>query len=273
MLKFEFNPISQEFDLVDDGSADFYTNPNPTPDTLGGIPAGSSFLNASMKNMWDELLYPYQAPAFSSFLMAAQLIILECGVFVAGGVRTFDWVATNPVNIQANSLEIEDITNSVVLGTGLANDGTEDLDIGAAITKLTTQTAHQWRITGINSQSNPFLRNFNVNWYSPYYYGVGIQGLTVAQIQALTKQVVNKSNKDYVFNPTNEVYYFAYPKSYGLLTSILDTNNFETIADWTVTTKSFTNNSPDYEGTTMDYYVYEFNNPTTQTNFTNHFIY
>ena len=40
---------------------------NPTPETIGGIPVGSTFSNKTMKELWDMLLYKYLAPAFSSF--------------------------------------------------------------------------------------------------------------------------------------------------------------------------------------------------------------
>lgn len=43
----------------------YYTNLTPTPVTVGGISTGSTFINASMKDMWDKLLYPYIAPAVS----------------------------------------------------------------------------------------------------------------------------------------------------------------------------------------------------------------
>ena len=103
------------------------------------------------------------------------------------------------------------------------------------------------------------------------YYGVGAKGLTVAQIQELTSVVVTKANRSYDFSPSTQVYYYAYPSSYGDLVSILDDNGFETISDWTKTVRSFTTNPPYYTQSAANYNVYEFNNLTTQTNFTNTF--
>lgn len=40
----------------------YYTNLNPTPITVGGVPAGSTFSNKTMTEMWNMLLYPYIAP-------------------------------------------------------------------------------------------------------------------------------------------------------------------------------------------------------------------
>lgn len=39
-----------------------YSNSTPTPRTLGGITASSTFTNQTMIQMWDSLLYPYIAP-------------------------------------------------------------------------------------------------------------------------------------------------------------------------------------------------------------------
>jgi len=102
----------------------------------------------------------------------------------------------------------------------------------------------------------------------PYYYGVGAPGLSAANVALLTKYVIaNTSSVARQFSPTSQVYYFAYPASYPALTSILDTNGFETIADWTVRTENITG----LDGNAVSYRIYEFNNLTTQTNFTNTF--
>ena len=49
------------------GSASsFFQNPESTPITVGGIPAGSSFPTpTNMQDMWDQLLYPYVGPSTS----------------------------------------------------------------------------------------------------------------------------------------------------------------------------------------------------------------
>ena len=55
-------------------SIDAYTNATPTPVTIGGIPAGSTFSSVANNDMWTSLLYPYQYPAFTGFLIAGQPI-------------------------------------------------------------------------------------------------------------------------------------------------------------------------------------------------------
>lgn len=245
-----------------------YTNATATPSTIGGIASGSTFSDHTMQQMWDLLLYPYQNPALYSFIVSGQTTILESGVFITGGARTFTWGSTNPGNINANSLAIKDETAGSNIATGLANDGTESIDIGSAITVASAYGSQIWSVTGTNSQSAAITKAyFSVIFYSPFYYGIGAAALSVSDIQALTKQVVARSNKTYSFSPTAQKFYFAYPAAHGYLSSIKDPNGFDITSSFTVTTKSFTNNSPNYEGTTMNYYVYESNSLTTQTGF------
>jgi hypothetical protein len=94
------------------------------------------------------------------------------------------------------------------------------------------------------------------------YYGSGAVGLSVASIQLLSSQSMTNGTKKFSYSPSTEVYYVAYPALYGTLVSILDTNGYDTISDWTLSVENFS-------GT--NYNVYEFNNLTTQTGFYNTF--
>lgn len=102
----------------------------------------------------------------------------------------------------------------------------------------------------------------------PYYYGIGAAGLTPAQVAALTKDVrTENTNLNRNFGATSaQVYYFAYPASYGTLSSILDENGFETISDWTLTVSNITG----LDSTAVSYNIYEFDNVVTAlaTNYT-----
>jgi hypothetical protein len=99
----------------------------------------------------------------------------------------------------------------------------------------------------------------------PFYYGVGAQALSFASVQGLTKLIQVKQNTTTTTSPTNQVYYFAYPQAYGSLISILDQNGFETIGGYTQRSGTMTL----LDGSTQNYYVYEFNSLTTQVNFRN----
>lgn len=104
--------------------------------------------------------------------------------------------------------------------------------------------------------------NTGYSFVYPYYVGAGATGKSAAQIRSdLTLTIIGSTGtvvRTITAAATN-VFYFAYPSAYGSLTSILDVNNFETIGDWTKTTKSITG----LDATSQSYFCYEFNNPVT----------
>lgn len=103
----------------------------------------------------------------------------------------------------------------------------------------------------------------------PYYHGVGAVGMSAASVAALTKSVITSTaSLNRTFNiAAGQVFYFAYPASYGALTAIKDENNFETLPDWTLRTENITG----LNGIPVSYRIYEFNNPAgspVTTNYT-----
>lgn len=102
----------------------------------------------------------------------------------------------------------------------------------------------------------------------PYFSGAAAPGRTAAQVAALTKDIrTSTATLNKTFTTANgDVYYFAYPASYGALTSILDENGFETFSDWTLRTENITG----LDGTSQSYRIYEFENPVVagSTNYT-----
>lgn len=95
----------------------------------------------------------------------------------------------------------------------------------------------------------------------PYYVGAGSAGLSAASVAGLTKRIIQSSatRTETIAASNGNVFYFAYPASYGALVSILDVNNFETIGDWTLRTENITG----LDGNPVSYRIYEFNNPVT----------
>lgn len=102
---------------------------------------------------------------------------------------------------------------------------------------------------------------------STFYYGVGAPSANAATIQAMTKVLGPRESKTFTFSPVGQVYYFAYPVSYGALTSIKDDNNLNITEDFTITTKTFDLELPNFGGGTSPYFVYEFENITSQPTF------
>lgn len=93
----------------------------------------------------------------------------------------------------------------------------------------------------------------------PYYVGAGAASLPAASVAGLTKRLITStaSRQETITATAGQVLYFAYPASYGDLTSILDANNFETISDWTKRTENITG----LDSNPVSYLIYEFKNP------------
>jgi len=176
-----WNPFTKKFDKVGTGGAPGvnYTNPNPMPEKVGGYDPGSTFANQDNQQMWDGLLYPFQAPAFTAFALNAVTTPREVGNNLVAGNRPYSWSTSNPANINPNSIRIRDITNAVTLATGLADDGAETLATPAMIHN--TSGGHQFRIDATNIQAGNFSRNYNIVWNYRRFYG---ESLTTPLVEA-----------------------------------------------------------------------------------------
>jgi hypothetical protein len=71
----------------------------------------------------------------------------------------------------------------------------------------------------------------SLTFVPPYYYGVS-GGNT--PITSLSKLIQTKGTKSIKFSPNNQSVIFAYPREYGKLKSILDSNGFEILNSFSI---------------------------------------
>lgn len=186
--KTDFNTYSAyTLNLINNasGSPTTYTNAAPTTQTVGGIFAGTTFATPrTMQYMWDLLLYPYQNPSFNSFNIG-KTNPQRVGATISGST-SFTWGTNNSGNVSANTITIRDVTNSTILGSSLANDGSENLNIGS-IVKNTHGATHSWRIEGYNTNNIQFVSgNISIVWYFDTYSGTNTnQTLNETDIESL----------------------------------------------------------------------------------------
>lgn len=172
---------------------------------------------------------PYVPPTFSSFSIAAQAAIIEVGAALSG-VKNFLWGTTTPANVQPNSIAIRDVTTNVLIASGLANDGSENVNIG--VIPNAAPITHSWRAEGTSTAPAPFnSSNFTVSSIYPYFYGKVASGGAApgvnrplsnqALINSGTKVVASSAGTITVnFNSTSDDYiWFAVPASQPLKTS------------------------------------------------------
>jgi len=199
-----------------------YTNSNPVPVTIGGVAAGTTFSSETMTEVFNQLFYPYQLPAFSAFNFTGETTPLEVGDSIASN-RTFNWATTNSSNVVANSISLLDVTGSATIASGLANTGSY-ASTYAAITKIVA-AVNQFKVQGNNTQSGTFSATSTVSWQWKIYFGesassginaAGVTGLRVNGLQggfAGTYSFVGGGYK-----------YIAYPASMGTATTFKDTS-------------------------------------------------
>lgn len=156
------------------------------------------------------------------FYKGATLIHTESSPNPNGGVETYNWTGSFDDN-ESFSVQVDD-----------------DGSTGGPTTASSTQ---------------------NFTFVYPYYVGAAAPAETAANVALMTKRLISSttSRTETITAASGEVFYFAYPASYGALVSILDVNNFETFPDWTLRTENITG----LDGNPVSYRIYEFNNPVT----------
>lgn len=224
LTNYNFTEIVDKFVMGGGGGADqVLDSDTPTPVTLGGIPAGSTFDNVPVEVVLRDLLYPYQIPTFTAFAISGQQTQLEVGQPISAGAKTFTWSTSNASNVSPNTISVVDITNSTTLVATSSNDGTEVITI-SNITK-NTPTTHTWRITGVNTRSTPFVRDFAVTWVWRRFHGEStLQTLTESQTQALRVSAFATGFAGTYSFVGGGYKWIAYPTSFGTATLFKDTN-------------------------------------------------
>jgi hypothetical protein len=208
----------QLFDMNPQSSSPVtYTNASPVPTTLGGIVAGMTFSDTTMKQMWDLLLYPYQQPNFTAFSFNHGGVTREVGNNLAGGTYSFTWATSYPVNVQSNSVAIKNNTTGVILISATANDGVAVLSIATVST--VAPATHQWKISALRTNSTVISTTITIGWYWKRFNGTqSATSLSAVQIAALngagSGALASSRAGTYVYG-AGSYKYFAWPTSFG----------------------------------------------------------
>ena len=218
---------------------------NPFTDQLDNVGSGISSVVAGTGISIDSsdplnpIVSLYTTPSYTSMTNGAG--VQEKGITVV--TVLLSWTKNKTLTSQS-------------IDQGVGDIGANDLSYNYTTSFNTNKT---FTITGSDGTTTA-TKTTTVSFVYPYYYGVGAAGLSGAQIAALTKSIIaSTATLTETFSPTAQVMYFAYPAAYADLTSILDPNGFETIADWTKSTKAIVG----LDTTSQNYTCYEFKNVVT----------
>jgi len=228
---------------------------NDLDNIQGGTTDEYYHLTASDYTDLGDLLHPY---------VAASAVL---STTPATGLREFGNTATDVALSAVTTKGTNNITSVKfyrgatlieTVASPIAGGGTETF---TDTTDLETTTTYTCKVGDGTQETTSNAKTFTFVY--PYYYGVGDPDLTASAVAGLTKAVVASGTKTYSFSPSSQVYYFAYPASYGTLSSIKDPNGFPITTDWTLRVENITG----LDGNPVSYNIYEFNNLTTQTGF------
>jgi hypothetical protein len=213
------------------GGETTYTNSTPTTATLGGIASGSTFVDQTIQQMFDALLYPYQVPAFLTFTLGISSP-LEIGFDITTN-QTFTWSTSNSTNVSANTVTLAGYNLTTL--NGLANDGTQAVVFTSAVTRGASDGAgtRTWTIQATNTKSNALTPStLSIRWDWKLYVGTSVNtSLTENNIEALAdfNSVRNGFAGTYAMS-AGGYKYFCFATTYGTPTTFVDTLNGLNIA-------------------------------------------
>jgi hypothetical protein len=210
----------------------YYSNSEQMTATVGGLAAGTTFNGVSLKDLLDDLLYPYQSPAFTSFTFTPTSY--ENGQ--TAGNSSFAWAVSNFSNVNTGIdfiLSSSFGTTANYGATATKTSTSTSLIAGTGLTVSSSSTTNTASITlyGKNSQGATFSSSRTLSWYHRGYFGrsfqtsIGDSGATgfgsLAAGQGGTFLAADP-NRTYTFNAPSpftsgqqSYIYFVFPTSWG----------------------------------------------------------
>lgn len=203
-----------------------FTNPEPTLNTIGGIPAGSTFSNVDLVDMWEMLLYPYVGP-LCGYTTTPNPTIKEYGSPTS---ITVNWTVTK------KSKPIYSITlnGSSVTPTGnnqsgnITFNGTYSLPAANSTTNIFSLIVDD----GEGKPNSISTSNFNLTWMNKIYWGsisltgnpnlttnpgsassVGAECTDIKILALSNKLSITKSNTYLGINGSGNHLIFAWPSN------------------------------------------------------------
>lgn len=178
-------------------------------------------------------------------------------IYEFAGSTTYDLDFSWSTNTTPNTIAIASDFSSPIIGSG---DTTYDEPAFSVVNSTGAEVSHTWTLIVADSQDTASTIK-TIRWVYPFFYGEDSNDLSGGTgIENLTKSVSRKDNKTLGINATNEFIYFAYPASYGDLSTILDGNGFNVTSSFT---KHTANVTPPVSGVARSYNIYKSNSVTT----------
>lgn len=183
--------------------------------------------------------------SISSFAITPSTTTYEIGVNLTS--LQLDWTfnkTPDQISLTLHDGTVQALSNSVVTFT-------DNFTINSGTNKT-------WTISGTDFKSSDSSTK-TINWVYPFFTGMNTSNLTNGTgiySSSLTKLIKTKSSKTVALNDTLKYIYFAYPASYGDLSSIKDPNNFDVTNNFTKYSGNVTSSGLDNNYSNISYNIY-----------------
>lgn len=213
------------------GGGGTWTSSDPTAVTVGGLKQGTNLSGKTTQEIIDMMVNPYMPPVI--------------GISINPSSTLYEIGKDATVTVTANlTKKTKDITGARILKNGAdlkvaSSDEITAKTFSQANVTFNTDTTFSSKVSDADGEVNG--NTINVKFTRKSFYGLIDAGATVdsdTAIEALGSNQLTGS-KGLTWNnltANNQKLAYAYPESFGNLTSIKDQNNFEYLASFDKTT-------------------------------------
>lgn len=204
--------------------------------TIGGIKKNQVFNNATMQEMFDMLLHPYEKPTMTLGINPAKTIYDKVTETLASIT-----INANVTKKTENIKEVRFYVDNVLVNTDTAHPNGGLVSYTHTFASPTNTTFNvKIECEDIKGATSKVSANTNVYFVGKSYYGCLPEGTTFDEASIKTLNTVLKRELKYKYSGITttgtNLYHIVLcqPKEFGIITSVKDALNFEYIQDYTV---------------------------------------
>ena len=203
---------------------------------IGGIKKNQVFNNATMQEMFDILLHPYEKPTMTLGINPTKTIYDKVAETLASIT-----INANVTKKTENIKEVRFYVDNVLVNTDTAHPNGGLVSYTHTFASPTNTTFNvKIECEDIKGATSKVSANTNVYFVGKSYYGCLPEGTTFDEASIKTLNTVLKRELKYKYSGITttgaDLYHIVLcqPKEFGTITSVKDTLNFEYIQDYTV---------------------------------------
>lgn len=203
---------------------------------IGGIKKNQTFNNATLQEMFDILLHPYEKPTMTLGINPAKTIYDKVTETLASIT-----INANVTKKTENIKEIRFYVDNVLVNTDTAHPNGGLVSYTHTFASPTNTTFNvKIECEDIKGATSKVSANTNVYFVGKSYYGCLPEGTTIDETSIKTLNTVLKKELKYKYSGITttgtNLYHIVLcqPKEFGTITSVKDALNFEYIQDYTV---------------------------------------